>query len=367
MNTYQTDRDFLAKYYPLVELKSGEKRLLLAPSLQGRVMTSSAEAEEGSSYGWINYKLISSGDILPHCNNWGGEDRFWFGPEGGQFAMYFAPGSSDDFDFEDWQAPAIIDTEGWDLISQSPTKAHFSATKLLVNRSGTKMECRFFREVALLDDAEVAKELGIELGQGVNVVGFSSLNRLTNIGSNSWDKSSGAPSIWMLGQFNPSSKNEIIIPVKESDTVKFCDDYFGTIPADRLRKEGNCYYFTADGNMRGKVGTPPEITLPMAFALDQENEVLTVVKLSFDESNMEYVNSQWRYQEEPFKGDVINAYNDGPLEDGTVMGGFYEIESSSPALFLKAGESGEHRHTTIHIKGELSVLKSIFANLIDNL
>ena len=36
-------------------------------------------------------------------NVFGGEDRFWLGPEGGQFALYFKPG--DPFDLDHWQVP----------------------------------------------------------------------------------------------------------------------------------------------------------------------------------------------------------------------------------------------------------------------
>ena len=64
-------------------------------------------------------------------------------------------------------------------------------------------------------------------------------------------------------------------------------------------------------------------------------------------------------QDDPFSGDAINSYNDGPLEDGTQMGPFYEIESSSPALALKPGESYAHIQRTYHFEGsekELDVL-----------
>ena len=73
----------------------------------------------------------------------------------------------------------------------------------------------------------------------------------------------------------------------------------------------------------------------------------------------EYVNSLWEHQEEPFKGDVLNSYNDGPLEDGSQMGPFYEIESSSPAAFLKLGESITHYHRVFHFIGEEADLDRI--------
>jgi hypothetical protein len=62
---------------------------------------------------------------------------------------------------------------------------------------------------------------------------------------------------------------------------------------------------------------------------------------------------------DPFSGDAINAYNDGPVEDGTQMGPFYELESSSPAANLKPGEKLLHRQRIFHFEGseqQLSVI-----------
>jgi hypothetical protein len=49
---------------------------------------------------------------------------------------------------------------------------------------------------------------------------------------------------------------------------------------------------------------------------------------------------------------VINSYNDGPTAPGKPsLGGFYEIETSSPAAALAPGESLEHVHATLHVVG----------------
>ena len=56
-------------------------------------------------------------------------------------------------------------------------------------------------------------------------------------------------------------------------------------------------------------------------------------------SNKPYLNQEWNIIKPPFSGDAVNAYNDGPLADGSQMGPFYEIETVSPAAFLKPGES----------------------------
>jgi hypothetical protein len=356
---YKKDKEFLSKYLKTVELQSGDKRLLVTPDLQGRVLTSSATGEEGYSFGWLNYDLISSGQVLPHCNNYGGEDRFWLGPEGGQFSIFFKGESGKGFDFEDWQAPTLIDTDKWELVSANGAKAVFTKSTVLENWSGSQLACRLDRSVSLLENSAVEKELGIKIPASVSSIVFSSENILTNTSNFEWTKETGMLSIWILGQFIPSKKNTVIIPYKPSETDVINDSYFGKIDADRLKVTDTHLFFKGDGGKRGKIGTPPSMTVPMAGAYDAENETLTIVKFNFNAENNLYVNSMWEYQNEPFKGDVINSYNDGPLEDGSIMGPFYEIETSSPAANLKAGEKLVHTHTTMHFKGSFDELNEI--------
>ncbi|MCK7536057.1 MAG: hypothetical protein MZV63_36265 [Marinilabiliales bacterium] len=52
-------------------------------------MTSSVNGSAGVSFGWINYKHIESGKLSTQFNPFGGEERIWFGPEGGPFSIYF--------------------------------------------------------------------------------------------------------------------------------------------------------------------------------------------------------------------------------------------------------------------------------------
>lgn len=362
---YKFDKQFLSKYLNVVELQSGDKRLLVTPDLQGRVLTSSANGEDGYSFGWLNYDLIASGKFLPHCNNFGGEDRFWLGPEGGQYSIFFKGSSGRAFDFKDWQAPSLIDTDKWELLSAGKQKAVFTKSAVLENYSGTQLACRLERTVKLLDNSTVANELGIEFPKKVDSVVFSTQNLLTNTGDFEWTKTTGMLSIWILGQFIPSEKNVVIIPYKKSETAWINDSYFGKIDADRLKVTDNALLFKGDGGKRGKIGIPPEMTIPMAGAYDVENGTLTIVKFSFYNKEEDvFVNSMWEYQEEPFKGDVINSYNDGPLEDGSIMGPFYEIETSSVASNLKPDESLLHIHTTMHFIGDFDSLNEISLQML---
>ena len=64
--------------------------------------------------------------------------------------------------------------------------------------------------------------------------------------------------------------------------------------------------------------------------------MLTIVQYSRPTDATTYVNSMWEMQKEPYKGDVINSYNDGPPAPGKPpLGPFYELETSSPALSLQ--------------------------------
>ena len=60
----------------------------------------------------------------------------------------------------------------------------------------------------------------------------------------------------------------------------------------------------------------------------------------------------------------MNAYNDGPLEDGSQMGPFYEIESSSPAAFLAPGGKIIHKHNIFHFTGSENDLSKIAKSVL---
>ena len=97
LGTYGYDLAFMkAHNMEVVELRDENNKacLMVSPALQGRVMTSSANGTGGKSFGWINYKLINSGKVSEQFNPYGGEERFWLGPEGGPFSIIFRKGKS---------------------------------------------------------------------------------------------------------------------------------------------------------------------------------------------------------------------------------------------------------------------------------
>lgn len=357
--TYGYDLAFLKKHTKPIELKSDNARIVVSPEYQGRVMTSTANGESGRSYGWINHDLIASGEVPKHINPVGGEERFWLGPEGGQFSIFFTNGSS--FDYADWQTPAAIDSEAFDLVAASDTEAEFSKSIQLKNYSNFLFEFDVNRKIKLLTNENIKNELGVVFQDGLKSVAYSSTNQLKNTGSQGWSKGTGLLSIWLLGMFNPSDEVTIFAPYKTEAISDYVvkNDYFGKIPSDRLVLKNGFVFLKGDGKQRGKIGIPPQRALPVLGSYDAQNKILTVVKCEIPEGDNEYVNSAWEMQEFPFKGDAINAYNDGPLEDGSQMGPFYELESSSPALALQPGETAVYKQSTIHFEGTEEELNAI--------
>ncbi|MDW7692791.1 DUF6786 family protein [Flammeovirgaceae bacterium SG7u.111] len=349
-NNFERDLEFLSTHKKTLLLKRGNAMLAVVPDYQGRVMTSSAQGMEGMSFGWINYELIASGKTLPQINPVGGEERFWLGPEGGQFAIFFK--NKKGFEMKDWVTPAALDTESFDLVSSTDSTAFFSKEMKLENYSGYTFNIKAERAVSVLTEEEVEKLIGISLGNGLESIGYRTENEIENTGKEAWKKETGLLSIWLLGMFNPGEETTVVIPIKPTDSIQnfLKDDYFGKVPSDRLSVTDKAIFFKGDGEMRGKIGIRPEIATPFLGSYDAANNVLTIIHFSLGEDT-DYVNSLWELQDEPYMGDAVNSYNDGANGEGNILGPFYEIESSSPAKELAVGEKLKHTQETIHIVG----------------
>jgi hypothetical protein len=346
----------------LLQNTEDSSKVIVVGDYQARVMTSTASGLGGKSYGWINYALIDSGVYSPHINAYGGEERFWLGPEGGQYALFFQTGRP--FEFADWQTPGLIDTAAYTLVSNTNKEAVYTANGTLKNYAGATFQVGVQRKINLLNKSDIVQRLGIELPAGLATVAYQTENTITNTGDNAWNDSTGLLSIWLLGMFTPSDKTVIVVPFKAGPdaAAHIHDDYFGKIPPGYLQVRDSLVLMKADGRSRGKIGLAPEVALPIAGSVDTESGAITLILFSINPDGR-YVNSKWEQQKEPYKGDVVNCYNDGPLADGSQMGPFYELESSSDARPLAPGEATVYRQTTVHIEGERAALDALAQQL----
>jgi hypothetical protein len=361
--TFDEDVAFLRRHVQVVVLgEAPSGRVAVVPAWQGRVATSTVGGSPAPSHGWTNDELVASGRVEPHINAFGGEDRLWLGPEGGQFSIFFRRG--DPFDLEHWQTPALVDTDAWPVAGRAKDAVSFRREGRLVNYSGTVLDLRLDRTVRLLGGEAVSRALGSPVPAGVRVVAFASENTLTNAGSAPWTKQTGLLSLWVLGMFEPSPRTTVVVPFRagpESELGPVVNDaYFGKVPAERLVVADGVLFFSGDGRHRSKIGVSPRRARPVLGSYDAERGVLTIVTFDRPEGATDYVNSMWEIQDQPFAGDVVNSYNDGPPAPGAKpLGPFYELETSSPAAALRPGESLTHVHRTLHLRGEASELDAV--------
>ena len=374
-NTFGSDAEFLQKHTDAVVLRRGKAAVVVVPEYQGRVMTATARGDEGASSGWINYKLVQQG-VLPapqaagkldeHMYAFGGEERFWMGPEGGQYSIFFAPGTP--FKFPHWFTPAPIDHDHWQVAKKTGDQITFKHDFDLQNHSATRFKVGVERSVELLDAKSIAKLLGTKVPGGVDAVAYRTVNSVTNKGSEAWEPGSGLLSIWLLSMFQPSPTTTVFIPYHSGDAATLGPvvnaDYFGAVPPSRLKTDSGVIYFKCDGTQRGKIGVGPHRSSGMAGSYDPVAGRLTLLIYEQPKKFFGYVNSMWELQKEPFKGDAVNSYNDGPVdESGEQMGPFYELESSSPALALKPGKTGTHTQTILHLYGSEDQLQKVLSSV----
>lgn len=371
-NNFGQDVAFLQKHTDALVLRRAEAAIVLVPQYQGRVMTATARGDAGPSSGWINYAVVENGletkqkdpaSLEAHMLAFGGEERFWMGPEGGQYSIFFAPGTA--FDFAHWFTPAPIDSEPWGVVRKGADSVVFAKKFSLLNHSGTRFAVEVERTVELLDNAAIKKMLGAPLPAGVSAVAYRTTNRVTNAGEAAWRPETGLLSVWMLCMFVPSPTTTVFIPFAKEATGSVVNaDYFGRVPPDRLKVEGGVIYFKCDGTQRGKIGVPPRRSRGIAASYDPVAERVTLLQFEQPRQYPGYVNSKWELQKHPLDGDAINSYNDGPVDaSGKQMGPFYEIESSSPALDLAPGQSAAHTQTILHLYGNEDALQKAVERL----
>jgi hypothetical protein len=368
--SYGAIRDFLVAHTNVVEL-TGEQgqRVAICPEYQGRVMTSTTSDLNGRSLGWVNKSFIEAGVRDPHFSNYGGEDRLWLGPEGGPFSLWFAPGAEQKL--TNWLTPPALNDGAFKIVSDKEEPYYrLSRQMKFTNAAKTSFDLDVVREIRYQAPHQFGKIFGSETLAALTtaklrMVGFQTINTITNRGP-AMTRDKGLVAIWSLGQFPAGPQTHIIIPYRGgeiSDLGPIVNaDYFGVIPADRLRVGAEAIWFLGDGKFRSKVGVSQARARPAVASIDMERGLLTLVHFSMpkDPKEFGYVNNSWGRQEEPYRGDVVNSYNDGPPEPGRpALGGFYEIESLSPAAQLPTGKSITHTQTTFHIEGDAASLARI--------
>ena len=343
----------------------GKAQIIVSAHYQAKVFTSTVDGLSGKSLGYLGYKALDAESFDEHMNGYGGENRFWLGPEGGQYSVYFEPGKEQVFN--NWHTPKPIDIEPWEVAGSDRGSVELIKQMEVANYLGTRLALRVNRSIELLETPQVSQVLGVEIEQDLGVVAYITRNTITNLNDFEWTKQTGTICIWMLDMFNPAPKAVTVIPFvegSESELGKIATtDYFGEIPGDRLQIREGALYLKTDGKYRSKLGLNAKRAKSVAGNYDPDAKRLTIVTFDVDKDAI-YLNQEWNPAKDPLTGDAMNAYNDGPLEDGSIMGPFFELESVSPAAFLRPNESLSHQHAVFNFVGEEGQLTKITEKLL---
>lgn len=363
--TFDDEVDFLKRHFQVDVLENAEgAKIACVAALQGRTMTSNSSGRCQRSNGFISREAVARGLVDPQLNMVGGEDRIWISPEGGQFSVFFDPNV--EMSFANWRTPPCIDTESFELIDSTDRSLTYHKRAAVMNMSGFTFEFELERRVELRNRAEVEQNLSLVLPPDVELVCHESSNKITNAGSIPWVAETGLIGLWSICLNPPANDAVMVIPFQpgsEADLGTIVTaDYFGQLEDDRLAisEDLNLVFLRGDGNFRSKLGISFARARSQMGGWNPSSQTLTIVEFNLPPTAPEgYTNNLWEYQDEPFAGDVVNAYNDGPNDSGEGMGGFFELETVSPALALKPGESFTHTPRMTHLTGSRASLNHI--------
>lgn len=351
----------------VLESNDARKRVLCAPSLVGRVMTSTLDGPDGNSLGRIGVDAIRKGPVDPVFNDFGGEERFWFGPEGSQFGLNF---TSMDQTLANYRVQAGMSSIPYEIVQ---TVADLGLLTMqsnmgLANCFGTHFTVNVSRTIRILESCPYT----LGCSDHLDCVGFQSETRVTNISDKPINSETGPLSAWTIGQQQSGPRCVVVVPLQcglPSDLGEpIRQDYLadlcpaGSVPSSKWSVRKGHVLLKTEGDYPMKIGIGKKRAKNRFGSIDLDRNHLIINDFDlFPE--MDYVAPYWRSlsSEELLDGEAISVYVDGPAEAGRPKGDFYELETLSPALTLLPNESFTHRNRVFHVRGDLRVLGEICA------
>lgn len=371
LRSFGQDLTFFSEYgVDAFLLGEGDSYIAVSADWQGRVLTSTFNGEDSPSIGWIDRALMADEKHDLSTGQSGGEDRFWVGPQGGDFSVFFPDGAAQNE--ENWRIPAALASEPWTLTARTRTQAKFEKSAEFKNFKGNVLKVKAEREVSFIPRADAAKILGIEIPDSVKMVAFQSLNKLTNAGEGAWSPQNGMLNISVQSCFNANPGVRVFLPYKPGDASKL-----GDVVRDNLYEsaytEGGRRVLTpeyvsvlADGKSMSGMGISPLRSEGIVLSYDSHNNILTVILYIKPSGRRAYLANSWRRPSRPFDGDAVSVYNNGsPARTSLSAQKYYEVSTYSPALNLGAGKSQFHLQRTFHFSGSEYDLGLIAYKLAD--
>lgn len=363
--SYREDVAFLRRHTTVHELRVGHGRVAVTPELQGRVITASF-AHDGPSLGWMDRAAIEAlpaPSVRDPAAGVGGLDRAWLGPEGGPFALFFAPQAEQTI--LNRKVPAPLWQVAFDVLRDNKTLIAMRAQMTLTNAAGTEFQIDCLRSVQALNLEELERQLDLVVPDDVAYVGFGTHHKLVNRGTDPWTRESGTIALRDIGQFPLSPHAAIIAPLDgEAPGAPARLMYPDSAPPPEdmvIDHARNVALIRADHATSCQLGFGRERSLDRLGSIDFDRRLLTVVLFHKPATPTPYVNGAYRtVQADPFDGHV-SAIGTFPVAGDE---GYYELESASPAALLAPSASITHRHRVMLFQGPLPSLSRVSEKLL---
>ncbi len=361
------DLAFLEKYADCIVLGEDESFVAVSPKLQARVMTSTLSGDDGYSMGWINRNLIASGEKESHGNLYGGEDRFWIGPEGTDHSVFFEKDAL--FVPDNWKIPQDISSKPWKVKSKNRHQASFEKEISLKNAKGENIKILASREITYITKENAKIILDTEIPETVKMVAFQSVNKITNKGEKPWGEKSGLINLAVVSTFHANKSTYAFLPFNQGspkDIGSIITDMYNESPiGDRLSVAGDFVRMRMDGSKLGEIFMNPKRTRNILGAYDSDQNLLTIITFVPPPAPAKYIAPYWRRTNDMLDGDAVSIFNNGPANHDTFYADkFFKTSTFSPALALEPQKSQLHIQRTFHFKGSEYELEKIAQKLL---
>jgi hypothetical protein len=348
--------------------------VVVAPGLVGRVLCTGFDGVNGSTTSWIDEEQFRKGFTRPlpgaSWANFGGEERIWFGPEGGPFGNFFPPGVEQKH--ANYLVQEAMNSLAYRVIDRAEVRAAvtFTAPVHLVNYQGTAIDLEVTRRVEVLDSCPFA----LDFGDKLETVGFQSQTWVKNTGARPLTRQTSAVCVWTLG-IHPSNEHTVVVlPFHASPreqlgeplltqyfktgTVDFSHVLPGRGPDDYWAVKERYALIKASGRVQTKLEMGPRRTLGRMASVDVADGTLTAVEFQ-TYPELDYPAPFWLpFAGDPFQGSALSVFVLGSWHD---VEPFHELECFSPALFLQPGQEYCHTSRTWHLRGDRAALAAVCA------
>ena len=357
-----------AGHHPVVLCGSDSKKIVVvAPSLVGRVICTGSGGLHGTTDSYISEDQIAKGftKSLPGAKwaSFGGEERVWLAPEGGEYALFFSKGKPQTQ--ENYTVPESLNSTKFQVteISADGKSVTFTAGMSLVNFIGSRFDLEVSRTISLVESCPYVQEFKGK----IDFVGFESHTYIKNIGKKPWTKKTGAMSIWTIGQFLAKDNSVVIMPYRcgsnEVLGAPVSTEYFRLLTLDGnptprrfWTVENNVVLLKASGVVQTKLELMAKRSLGRIAAIDLKGFVMNILDFDFY-PELEYVASYpLPYDGNPYVGGAASTFVLSKLHPVSPS---YELECCSPALFLQPGEKFGHVARTYRLRSDKNSLITI--------